>query len=104
MLFRKRVAEKRGIRAKIVDCDAALRHARGPACFKHIGWLPSQALRNPSPNRPAPKPFVLEWREFSQIIEGAHFLERIKIQPALEIEPKRAAGGVVKMPGNRLGY
>ena len=40
--------------------------------------------------------------ELLQILERPHFFERVEIELLLEFEPKRAAGRLVKVPGNRF--
>ena len=104
ILLRQRVAEQRVIDAKILDRDAALGHAGRAAGLEHVDRLVGQPLRHPPPHRPAAEPFVLERREFPQIVERADLFERIELQLSLEIEPERAAGRLVKVPGHGLDH
>ena len=104
ILLRQRVAEERVVGPKILDRHAALRHARGAARLEHVDRLVGERLRHPPPHRPAAEPLVLERRELLQIVVRAYLGERIELQLLLEIEPERAAGRVVKMPGDRLDH
>src|SRR6187431_3360467 len=54
ILLGKRLAEERIIGAKVVDRNAALRHAGRSAGFKHICRLACQSLGDPAINRAAP--------------------------------------------------
>ena len=78
-------------------------HAGRAAGFEDVDRLVGQSLGHPAPHRPAAEPFVLERRKLSAGRRThLHFRERIELQLLLEIEPERAAGRFVKMPGDRF--
>src|SRR4051812_6034996 len=86
----------------VLDHHAALRNSRRAARFKDIRRLTGIRLRNPPARRPSPEPFVFKQRKLLNISVALHFLERIELQLLLLAEPKRAAGGIVKVMLNRF--
>src|SRR5690242_12787593 len=81
----------------IFDYYAALRNACRPPRLKNICRLPGVRLRDPSTCRPAAEPFVFKQRKLLNIRIALHFLQRIKLQLLLLIQPKRASRRIVKV-------
>src|SRR5690606_41183022 len=68
----------------------------------HVNRLVLQRLGDPTTNRPAPQPIVLEQRELLQVVETLDFLERVELVALSLLKPKRRPGRRVEMPLHAL--
>src|SRR4051794_16121140 len=103
VLLGQSIAEERVIDSKVFACDSAFWNTGRAAGLEDVDRFAFQAFRHPAADGPAAKPFVFKWREFAKVVERADIAQWIEIELLLKVEPKRAAGGVVEMPGDGFG-
>src|SRR5262245_61668232 len=72
ILLGQSVAEHFVVDAEIINDDAALRNTGRAARFKHVDRLLLQGLGDPTADRSATEPFVLEQAKKFQIVKAVH--------------------------------
>lgn len=86
----------------IFDYHPTFGDSRCTARFEDKGWFSVQSFGPPTFDRPATEPFIFEWGELLQVLEGVDFGQWIKRQFFGFGHPERAARGWVKVPLNGL--
>jgi hypothetical protein len=101
MLVLHLVGELAVIDLVVVPADALLRHARRAACLKDVERLALERGRHPDLRLQIAKPFILEMREFLDVLHRLHFLARVEILLG-PVQPERAARFRREMPVDDL--
>ena len=104
IFVRKRLAEHFIVDAEVLDGNAAFRHSGRSPCLEDIERFAGKPLRHPPAHRPAPQPFVLERREFSQIFEAADLASRVPTQLRRPLQPERTSCLRIEVPLDHLTH
>jgi len=98
------IAEDLVVDLEVVDVDPALRDAGGAAGLEDVEGLPGEAPRQPAAHRAAAQPFVLEVAEELEVGVAADVADRVEVEAPGPLEPERAAGGRIEVPGHDLAH
>lgn len=102
VFVRQRVAEILVVGPVVLDDHAALGNAGRAAGLEDVHRLVGKSFRNPTADRAATKPLVLEVRELLQILETVDLFERVEFELTFLFQPERATGLIAEVPADGL--
>ena len=86
------------IDSEVIDDHSAFGDPGRPAGFEDIGRFAGEAFGDPAFDRSATQQFVLENREFFQVIKCLDFFERIEPEFGFFAQPEGGPGRFVEVP------